>query len=123
MSNSPDPTPLDRLVPLKPEVFHLLLALAEETDYGYNLIRRVREASDGRIRMLTGTLYRRLEWMLDEGLVKEGGRQARAPDEDARRQYYRITERGRRLAAREVRRLDDLLSGTIARKLLEGVEA
>ena len=48
----------------------VLSVLAQGESYGYALIQRVRELSDGRITWTEGMLYPVLHWMADEGLVE-----------------------------------------------------
>jgi len=95
--------------PLKPAVFYILLALAEKERYGYAIIQTVRERSAGRVPLRTGSFYRHLARLMDEGLVVEAS--ARRHGDDPRRgAYYRLTMRGREVLAAEERRLTDLLS-------------
>lgn len=93
---------------MKPAVFHILLALAGAESYGYAIMQAVREQSGGRVPLRTGSFYRHLAKLMDEGLVSE----ATAPrSSDPRRSsYYKLTPRGRRALAAEQRRLSDLLS-------------
>jgi len=106
------PTPaaaVDRHLPLKPVVFHILLALAEHDAHGYGVIQAVRERSDGRIRLQTGPFYRHLKKLIDEGLVEESA--ARPADDDPRRgAYYRLTSYGRDVLGAEADRLASLVS-------------
>lgn len=95
--------------PLKPAVFHILLALADGERHGYAIMQAVREQSGGRVPLQTGSFYRHLTRLIDAGLVAESP--ARHAAEDPRRgTHYRLTARGRRL-------LDDersYLSGVVA---------
>jgi DNA-binding PadR family transcriptional regulator len=53
-------------------------------------------------------MYRALARMLENGLIESSARR-RAPDaDDERRNYYRITDAGRRAARAEARRLEAL---------------
>lgn len=98
-------------LPLKPVVFHILLALAERHAHGYGVIQAVREGSAGRIHLETGGFYRHLKKLLDGGLVSEA--EDRPDDADARRgAYYRLTSLGREVLAAESRRLSDVVAVT-----------
>lgn len=98
-------------LPLKPVVFHILLALAPGEAHGYGVILSVREQSDGVIRLESGPFYRHLRRLLDDGLVEESPE--RPDDDDARRgAYYRLTEAGREVLAAEGRRLAGLVAAT-----------
>jgi PadR family transcriptional regulator, regulatory protein PadR len=69
----------------------VLAILAEGESYGYELIRRVRELSDDRIRWSEGMLYPFLHWMEAEGLIESSWKES---DTGRRRRYYRISRKG-----------------------------
>lgn len=99
---------MDMFATLKPAAFHILLALAERDLHGYAVMQAVRQHSGGRIPLQTGSFYRHLGLLIDEGLVLE----APGPKtEDARRgTYYRLTARGRQVLAAEQTRLSGLVA-------------
>ena len=70
----------------------VLSVLTEGESYGYELIRRVRELSDGRIEWREGMLYPVLHWMERERMIESEWRQA---GEERRRKYYRLRKEGR----------------------------
>ena len=95
---------MDMSTPLKPPVLHILLALAGEERHGYAIMQVVREQSGGAVPLRTGSFYRHLAALMDEGLVAEAAE--RPMDDDPRRgAYYRLTPSGRRLLAAEKQRL------------------
>lgn len=98
------------LVPLKPLVFQVLLALTEGERHGWSLVREVQQRTGGD-RILPANFYRTLRWMLGEGLIEEAGRK------DDRR-YFRATTLGRDAARLEARRLQELLGDARTRRLL-----
>ncbi|PYR90656.1 MAG: PadR family transcriptional regulator [Acidobacteria bacterium] len=98
----------DISAPLKPAVFHILLALADGPVHGYAAMQRIRERSGGSIRLSTGSFYRHLSKLLDEGLVEEAA--GPAGDDPRRGAYYRITAPGRQVLARERDRLAALVA-------------
>jgi DNA-binding PadR family transcriptional regulator len=108
MSTRDDP----RALPLRPPVFHILLALAGGDRHGLGIADEVERASDGVVELGPGTLYRSLAEMAEAGLI----RGVRAPTADPRRKYYRITSAGRELLSAEVARLQRLLRAAQARK-------
>ncbi|MEM7352639.1 MAG: helix-turn-helix transcriptional regulator [Acidobacteriota bacterium] len=109
--------------PLKLEVFHILVALAEKERHGYSLIQAVREHSDGAIRLRTGPLYRRLRQLLDSGLVEESPDRPPSEHDDRRRRcYYRLSELGHRVVRRECLRLARLVSKTRRLGLIESLD-
>ena len=73
-----------------------LAALADRARYGYELVRRVEELTDGRVKIRPGNLYRVLHRLAERGLAQELGG---AGPGDERRLYYRATARGKRAAA------------------------
>lgn len=106
-ANTPE---IDRFLPLKPVVFHILLALSEAPSHGYGVIQSVRRRSDGRIELQTGAFYRYLRRLLDDGLVEE---RPSPPDDDPRRgAYYRVTAPGRALVRAEWQRMSALVAVT-----------
>jgi DNA-binding PadR family transcriptional regulator len=103
--------------PLKPAVFHVLLALADGATHGYAAMRAVREQSNGGITIGTASFYRHLAGLIEDGLVAETTRPADPEDDDPRRgAYYRLTPRGRRVLAAERNRLAALVAAIDALK-------
>jgi DNA-binding PadR family transcriptional regulator len=102
-------------VPLKPAVFHILLALAEKDRHGYAVMAAVRERSGGQVPLRTGSFYRHLAALMDEGLVAEAPARRQA-DDPRRGAYYRLTPRGREVLAAEERRLTGMLAALHALK-------
>lgn len=110
-------TPHDpRVVPLRPPVFHVLLALSAGALHGLGIAAEVERASAGTMILGPGTLYRSLAEMADAGLI----RSVRAPGRgaDPRRKYYRITAAGRTALAAEARRLERMVGAARARRVL-----
>ncbi len=101
----------ESFLPLKPVVFHILLALAEQESHGYGVIQAVRDCSGGRIQLETGPFYRHLKKMMDGKLVEESDQ--RPQNDDKRRgAYYRLTRLGRDVVSAESRRMAGLISIT-----------
>jgi DNA-binding PadR family transcriptional regulator len=105
---SVDPT---HLLPLSPQVFHILVALAGGDQHGYAIMREVAALSGGKDRLSPGTLYGSVKRMLEQGLIVELRQSERpaGPDDDRRRRYYRLTPFGRKVAKAEAARLADSL--------------
>ena len=113
MSSESSRSDIERHLPLKPVVFHILLALAEQDLHGYGVIQAVRARSDGRIDLQTGPFYRHLNKLIEAALVEETP--SRPADDDPRRgAYYRLTEAGTDVVRAEAERLATLLSATEA---------
>jgi DNA-binding PadR family transcriptional regulator len=89
--------------PLRPPVFHILLALASADLHGLGIAEEVERATDGAVELGPGTLYRSLKEMARGGLIAEVA--PPAEDTDPRRKYYRLRPPGRAVLAREATRL------------------
>jgi DNA-binding PadR family transcriptional regulator len=92
-----------RTTPLRTPVFHILLALARGDLHGLGIAAAVEEATEGAVLLGPGTLYRSLKEMARDGLIGEVP--APAGDDDPRRRYYEITERGLEEVRAEATRL------------------
>ncbi len=103
---------IDVAVPLKPAVFHILLALSDGDHHGLGIADEVEENTAGSIRLGPGTLYRSLKEMTRDGLVREVS--APAGDEDPRRKFYRLTRAGRAALQAEASRYERIVA--VARK-------
>jgi len=108
----------EKLLPLSPAVFHVLLALADAERHGYGIIKEVESRTEGRVRMGPGTLYGSIKRMLEQGLVEESDERPDAELDDERRRYYRLTNFGRRVAVAEAERLSGLVKAARAKQLL-----
>jgi DNA-binding PadR family transcriptional regulator len=104
--------------PLTPAMFHILLALAGGERHGYAIMREVEVLTGGAHRLGPGSLYGSIKRMLAEGLIEECGERPEPAADDERRRYYRLTDRGRRAAAAEARRLEVLVVAARGRRLL-----
>lgn len=74
----------------------VLAILAQGDDYGYSIIRRVREASGGDMQWSEGMLYPVLHRLEAEGLIRSVWRET---DNGRRRKYYRLSPAGRQSLA------------------------
>lgn len=70
----------------------VLAILAEADSYGYAILKRVRELSDGRMAWTDGMLYPVLHRLERQGLIESRWQVA---DSGRRRKYYGITRNGR----------------------------
>lgn len=110
----PDPT---SYLPLKPLVFHALLALSEHELHGYGIKKSILDRSRGAIDLEPGTLYRLMARLLKQGLTEESDRRPAPEADDERRRYYRISRLGRQVLAAEAARLAELLNDDSVRSL------
>jgi DNA-binding PadR family transcriptional regulator len=99
----------ERFLPLKPHWFHVMLSLADREQHGYGIMQEVLDRTDGKVRLWPATLYGTLKRLIDEELIEESGDRPAEELDDARRRYYRLTKRGRRVLAAEGERLEDLV--------------
>src|SRR5215469_11203052 len=70
----------------------VLSVLTEGECYGYALIQRVRELSDGKIKWTEGMLYPVLHWMERHKLIEAEWRES---ETGRKRKYYRLRKEGR----------------------------
>ncbi len=70
----------------------VLSILAEHDSYGYAILKRVRELSDGELEWTDGMLYPLLHRLHRNGYVTS---QWRTPPQGRRRKYYSLTDSGR----------------------------
>ncbi|MGO9260979.1 MAG: PadR family transcriptional regulator [Bryobacteraceae bacterium] len=99
------------LLPLSPQVFHILVALAGGDQHGYAIMQDVAARSGGKLRLSPGTLYGSVKRMLEQGLIVElrANQRPTEQDDDERRRYYRLTPFGRKVAKAEAARLAEAL--------------
>jgi DNA-binding PadR family transcriptional regulator len=93
--------------PLRPVEFHILLSLAAGERHGYGITRDIEARGDAAVPDV-GTMYRALARMVDGGLIAATDRRPAPDADDERRNYYRLTDLGLRVAKAEARRLEAL---------------
>jgi DNA-binding PadR family transcriptional regulator len=106
---------LSKFLPLTTAEFQILLSLAGGERHGYAIMQDVAAATQGKVRLGPGTLYRSLKSLLAAGLIEERGERPDPDLDDERRRYYQLTQLGRRVADAEAARLDALVSQAFAR--------
>jgi DNA-binding PadR family transcriptional regulator len=110
------PRSVDRLLPLKPKVLHILLSLADGPRHGYSIMQEVADRSDGRVRIWPAAMYGTLRELEELGLIVES--EKRPSDDDERRRYFALTPLGRRVLDAEVRRLEAIVDHARASRAL-----
>jgi DNA-binding PadR family transcriptional regulator len=110
--------PIERFLPLRPVEFDILLSLAVGERHGYGIIQDA-EARGEAVVPDVGTLYRALRRMQEQGLIEPSERREAPETDDERRNYYRITPLGLRVARAEARRLEALTRAARIGGLLE----
>ena len=102
---------VDPLLPLKPKVLHILLAVADGPRHGYSIMQEVAGAH----RRPGAALARRRctdcfanSKRLD--LIVESDQRPAADEDDERRRYFALTPHGKRVLDAEVRRLEAIVN-------------
>ena len=113
---------LERHLPLKPQWFHILLALSEDTLHGSGIVRSVLHETHGKLHLWPATLYGSLEDLAENGWIEEVRDPAERPaGESEKKRFYRITGEGARLLAAEAERLRELAATALTRLGAEGL--
>ena len=98
---------IDKYLPLRQVEFHILLSLASGERHGYGIICDIEARGETSVPDV-GTMYRALARMAEAGLIEAAARRTAVEAGDERRNYYRITSVGRRVARAEAQRLEML---------------
>jgi len=93
----------------------LLALLAKQQKYGFQIVKELRELSDGFFDLKEGTLYPALRRLEERGFVESHWVE---PQRGIPRKYYRITDRGRRALTEATEVWERMTAG--ARRVLEG---
>jgi DNA-binding PadR family transcriptional regulator len=109
---------IDVHLPLRPVEFHILLSLTAGERHGYGIIQDIQERGVASVPDV-GTMYRALARMVEQELIEAAPAASTSDAADERRNYYRITTRGLRVAKAEARRLQSLTRASRIGGLLE----
>jgi DNA-binding PadR family transcriptional regulator len=96
---------VDDLLPLKPTLYLILLALTDGDRHGYGLKKEIIHRTDGKVKLGAGSLYRSIRQLVDLKLIEESDKRPDPALDDERRKYFRLTRFGRRVAQAETERL------------------
>jgi DNA-binding PadR family transcriptional regulator len=110
------PRSVEHLLPLKPKVLHILLALADGPRHGYSIMQEVAARTDGQVRVWPAGMYGTLRELEELDLIAEAGH--RPSDDDERRRYFALTALGKRVLAAEVGRLEAIVDHARASRAL-----
>jgi DNA-binding PadR family transcriptional regulator len=94
--------------PLRRVEFHILLSLAGGERHGYGIIQDIEARGETSVPDV-GTMYRALARMAEAGLIQASARRPASDTGDERRNYFRITNAGLRVARAEAQRLSALM--------------
>lgn len=115
------------VLPLKDLVFRILVALSDGERHGWSLVQALDERPGG-TRLLPGHLYRTLDWMLDDGLIRESdgapaaersAKGANGKGGPAPSRFFSLTPLGRAVVRAETERLEALIARSRAGRLLK----
>jgi len=103
----------DKYLPLTEATYYIMLALIEPL-HGYGVMQKVEQISQGTVKVGPGTLYGVFATLEKEGLI------IKVKEED-RRKCYALTDKGRRVLAMQIQRLEIMHANgaTIRKNLLE----
>ena len=112
-----------RHLPLTPQVFQILLSLADHPLHGYAIIADITDRTGGDIRLTASTLYDALARLVDQSLIAElDAPPVGTTDHDARRRYYTLTDTGRDVVRLEAARLQRLVEMARQKNLAPAVD-
>lgn len=100
-----------RAKPLSEPVLLILVSLASKPQHGYALMRDIRDLSQGRVEITTGTLYGALRRLLEEAWIERFDQ----ADTSREKQAYRLTADGRRSLKIELDRMKQVTKMAAAR--------
>src|SRR4030095_16172225 len=116
-ANMPDrQRSVDDLLPLKPKVLHILLALADGPRHGYSIMQEVAARTDGQVRLWPAAMYGALRELEELDWIVESDKRPSADDE--RRRYFSLTALRTRVLSAEVRRLEAIVDHARASRAL-----
>jgi len=107
---SDKPRSLDHLLPLKPKVLHVLLAVADGPRHGYSIMQEVAERTNGQVRLWPAALYALLRELEKTDFIVESDDRPSIEKDVERGGYYALTPHGKRVLDAEVRRLEAIVS-------------
>jgi len=94
--------------------YYILLTLVEEK-HGYSIMQNVEELTDGELKIGPASLYTILKKMQGAQMIKQ------IENDNDRRKVYNITDKGRRVLLKEIkRRIRMAQHGKVVLNLLEG---
>ncbi len=109
---------LARLLPLRPNDYHILFALLDGPRHGYAISRLIREQTSDQIRLEAANLQRTVQKLIRNGLVKESDWRPAPKEDDERRRYYALTDLGKRAVAADAARMRGVVDAAEAKQLL-----
>jgi DNA-binding PadR family transcriptional regulator len=109
---------IQKLLPLTPTVFHLMLALADGEKHGYGMMRAVEVETQGQMQIRIGSLYGSVRRMMEARLIEETHERPDPELDDERRRYYGLTPFGRQVLTAEAARIAQAMAVIQGKKIL-----
>jgi DNA-binding PadR family transcriptional regulator len=103
--------------PLSEAVLWILLSLSDRPRHGYALMQEIADASDGRVRVSTGTLYGAIRRLAEYEWIEA----VELADTSREKQSYKLTPAGRAQLRKELERLSHIRRSAAARLRPKGV--
>lgn len=97
-----------RYIPMTETAFYILLSL-KKPRHGYGIIKNVEDMTNGRLVLGSGTIYGTLTKMQRDGIIAVYA-------DELRKKVYEVTDVGKMLMQREIRRLDELHDNAMKHK-------
>jgi DNA-binding PadR family transcriptional regulator len=101
--------PVDSRLPLRPADFQILMVVAKGPMHAYGISKATEDNGPGGVRLEIGSLYRTLNRLRTDGLLRETETTESGPQNQTRRGYA-ITDLGREVAAAEAARLEAVVA-------------
>ncbi len=106
-------------VPLTPLWFNILLAMSDQTQHGYALIKEIEARSGGVIRPTAGGTYLALGRLVDRGLIVESEAGDPGQHQGPTRRLYSLTVLGREVVALEATRIASEVGDAIRKGVID----
>lgn len=110
------------LLPLKPKVLHVLLAVADGPRHGYSIMQEVASITGGQVRLWPAALYGLLRELAEQDIIVESTKRPAAEADDGRRRYFALTPFGKRVLDAEINRLEAIVDLARASRALRKVQ-
>lgn len=99
---------IKKYIPMTETAFYILLSL-KEPRHGYGIIKNVEEMTNRRLVLGSGTIYGTLTKMQKDGLIV-------VFSDEERKKVYEVTDVGKMLMLREMKRLTELYENALKHK-------
>ena len=94
--------------------FSILLALSLKERHGYEIIKQIKEDSNGKILLSPGALYTSIKQLVEQQLIQE-----QQHIDDTRRRYYRLSAKGKEVLSDELSYYQNTIALARQRQVLE----